>query len=57
MAGVITVTLEPQDGFLLATAAGTVSLSESLEQCRAMCDAAAERGFGEILFDCSGLDG
>jgi hypothetical protein len=49
--------LESREGFLLVTAAGRVSFREGLELCENICDAAAERGFGKILFDCLAVEG
>ena len=49
--------LEIQHDFLLATASGRLSLSEALESCREMCDAAGAMGFGKILFDCFAVEG
>jgi hypothetical protein len=49
--------LESRDGFLFATATGRVSFREALECCENVCDAAAERGFGKILFDCLAVEG
>ena len=45
--------LESRDGIVQATATGQlVSLSEALEHCKDICDAAAEKGYPKILFDC-----
>jgi len=49
--------LESREGFLLATAAGRVSLNEVLELGKNVCDAAEERGFTRILFDCLAVEG
>ena len=51
------LTVEPRDGFLLATASGQLSLNEALECCRNVCDLAAAIGFDKILFDCLALEG
>jgi hypothetical protein len=50
------LTLEPREGFLLATAAGRASLNEAFELGKSVCDAAAERGICKILFDCYALE-
>jgi hypothetical protein len=50
--------LESRDGIVLATATGQlVSLSEALEHCKDICDAAAEKGYPKILFDCLAVEG
>jgi hypothetical protein len=49
--------IESQEGFLLATASGRVSLTEAVEHLKAVCDMAKERGFGRILVDCFGVEG
>ena len=49
--------LESRDGVLLATVTGTVSFREALERWKNVCDAAAERGCGKILFDWLGVEG
>jgi hypothetical protein len=49
--------LESRDGVLLATVTGTVSFREALERWKNVCDAAAERGCGKILFDWLGAEG
>ena len=49
--------LESRDGVLLATVTGAVSFSAALERWKNVCDAAAERGCGKILFDLLGADG
>jgi len=49
--------LESRDGVLLATVTGAVSFSEALERWKKVCDAAAERECGKILFDLLGADG
>ena len=51
------LTLESRDGVLLATVTGRVSFSEALECWKKICDAAAERGCGKILFDALGAEG
>jgi hypothetical protein len=57
ISAVMDVKLEPLAGFLLATAAGRVSLAEALELGRKVCDAAAERGIDKILVDCLAVEG
>jgi hypothetical protein len=49
--------LESQEGILLATASGQVSVNETLEHCKNICDVAAERRVSRILFDCLGAKG
>jgi hypothetical protein len=49
--------LEPREGLLLATATGQVSLRETVELGKNICDAAAERGFDKILLDCFAVEG
>jgi hypothetical protein len=49
--------LESREGFLLATAAGLVSLSETVELGQNICDAAAERGFRKVVLDCVAVEG
>jgi hypothetical protein len=49
--------LESRDDLLLATASGQMSLSAVLELHKQISDAAAERGFKKILFDCSAVTG
>jgi hypothetical protein len=49
--------LESGDGLLLATATGQVSLRETVEVGKTICDAAAERGLGKILLDCLAAEG
>jgi hypothetical protein len=49
--------LDSRDGVLLATVTGAVSFSEALERWKNVCDAAAERGCGKILFDLLGAYG
>jgi hypothetical protein len=51
------VKLESQEGFLLATIAGTISMNEAEEIGNRVCDIAAEMGFGKILFDCFAVEG
>ena len=51
------LTLEPRDGFLLATATGQVSLDAVLELHRTICDAATKGRFNKILYDCSAITG
>ena len=57
--GAMDITLEPRsrDGFLIATAAGTISFEEALENCRSVFDVAARLGLRKILFDCLALEG
>jgi hypothetical protein len=49
--------LESRDGVLLATVTGRVSFNEALKCWKRVCDAAAERGCGKILFDGLSLEG
>jgi len=49
--------LESREGYLLATAAGRVSLNEAVAFGENICDAAAERGFAKILLDCFAVEG
>ena len=49
--------LESREGVLLATVTGRVSFSEALECWKKICDAAAEKGCGKILFDALGAEG
>jgi hypothetical protein len=51
------VKFESGDRFLLATAEGAVSLNDSLELGKNICNAAGKRGFSEILIDCSKVTG
>jgi hypothetical protein len=51
------VKLESREGFLLATAAGRVSLAEALELGRNVCDGAVELPFDRILVDCLAVEG
>ena len=51
------VRLESREDFLLATAAGRVSLAEALELGRNVCEAAAERGLRKVLLDCFAVEG
>jgi hypothetical protein len=51
------VKLESREGFLLATAAGRLSLSETVELGKTICDAAVKRGFSKILLDCLAVEG
>ena len=57
LSAVMHVKLESRDGFLLATVAGRVSLTEALELGRNVCDAAMERGLDRILVDCLAMEG
>src|SRR5690348_13315735 len=50
-------TLEPREGFLVATVTGQLSLTEALRCLKTVCDVAAERGIGRILLDCLAVDG
>jgi hypothetical protein len=49
--------LEPREGLLLATATGQVSLSETVEFGKNICDSAEERGLRKVLLDCRALEG
>jgi len=51
------LTLESRDGLLLATVTGRVSFREALKCWKRLCDSAAERGCGKILFDALGGEG
>jgi hypothetical protein len=51
------IKFESQEGFLLATLAGPVSLKEAIEFAKNIYDTAAERGFGKVLVDCLAVDG
>jgi len=51
------LTLESRDGLLLATVTGRVSFSEVLECWKKVCDAAAEKECGKILFDALAAEG
>jgi hypothetical protein len=57
LSAVMDVKLESREGFLLATAAGRLSLAEALELGRNVCDTALERGLDGILVDCLELEG
>jgi hypothetical protein len=48
---------ESRDGLLLATVTGRVSFEEALKCWKAVCDAAAGRECGKILFDWLGAEG
>jgi hypothetical protein len=48
---------ESRDGLLLAAVTGRVSFGEALECWKTVCDAAARRGCGKILFDWLGVEG
>lgn len=48
---------ESRKGFLLATASGQVSFNEAVELGKNICDAASERGFRKVLFDCLAVEG
>jgi hypothetical protein len=49
--GPMQLTFVPQDGFLLATAAGRVSTEEVLRVFKNVIDTATERGLDKILID------
>ena len=49
--------VESEDGVLVATAAGRVSLSEAIDIFTKACDVAAERGLDLILVDCLSVEG
>jgi hypothetical protein len=49
--------LGSQNGVLLATVTGRVSFNEALRCWKTVCDTAARRGCGKILFDWLGVDG
>jgi hypothetical protein len=49
--------LESRGGLLLATVTGRVSFREALECWKTVCDAAARRACGKILFDWLGVEG
>jgi len=49
--------VESEDGVLVATAAGWVSLSEAISVFTKACDVAAEMGFDRILVDCLSVEG
>lgn len=51
------LTLESRESFLLATASGRVSLREMVEVCKNICDAASQRGFRNVIFDCVAVEG
>ncbi len=51
------VTVESEDGVLVATAAGPVSLSEAISVFTKACDIAVERGADRILVDCLAVEG
>ena len=51
------LTLESREGVLLATVTGRVSFSEALRCWKKVCDAAADRRCGKILFDWLGAEG
>jgi hypothetical protein len=56
--GPMQLTLVPQDGFLLATAEGRVSIEEEiLRVFKNVIDTATERGFDKILIDFWGVTG
>jgi hypothetical protein len=49
--------VESEEGVLVATVAGPVSLSEAISVFTKACDVAAERGFDWILVDCLSVEG
>ena len=49
--------VESNDGILVATAAGRVSLGEAISVLTKVCDVAAEMGFDRILVDCFSVEG
>src|SRR5690348_1886103 len=49
--------VKSDEGVLVATAAGRVSLSEAIIIFTRACDVAAERGFNLILVDCLSVEG
>ena len=49
--------VESKERFLVATAAGQVSLSEAISVFTKACDVAAERGLDLILVDCLSVEG
>ena len=49
--------VESEEGVLVATVAGWVSLSEAISVFTKACDVAAERGFDQILVDCLSVEG
>ena len=49
--------LESRKGFLLATAAGRVSLNEAVELGKNIFDAASKRGLRRVLLDCVSVEG
>jgi hypothetical protein len=51
------VTLASQDDFLLATAAGRVSIKEVLRVFKSVIDTATKRGFDKILMDFMAVNG
>ena len=51
------VMFQPRGSFLIATASGTLSFEEAVENCLRMCDIAAGLGLRKILFDCLALEG
>ena len=54
---IVDLKVESEDGVLVATAAGRVSLSEAISVFTKACDVAAERGFDRILVDCLSVEG
>jgi hypothetical protein len=51
------VTVESEDGVLVATAAGPVSLSKAISVFTKACDVAAEKSLDLILVDCLSVEG
>ena len=49
--------LESRKGFLLATAAGRVSLNEAVELGKNIFNAASKRGLRKVLLDCVSVEG
>jgi hypothetical protein len=48
---------ESRQDYLLASAAGRVSLNEVVELGKNVCDAAAEQGLRKVLLDCFAVEG
>lgn len=51
------LTIELREDFLLFTASGLVSLNETVEVGKNICDAAAAKGFRKVLLDCAAVEG
>ena len=49
--------VDSEEGVLVATAAGPVSLSEAISVFTKACDLAAEKGIDRILVDCLSVEG